>query len=85
MGSMGGARFTIEWERRLCKAGSRTGYFHCWEHRVCGDQGQVYGIVEFTDGVQRVEPEDIVFLDEANAGLHCFAGSAPPRGVHDEW
>ena len=31
--------------------------------------GQVYGIVEFKDGVRRVDPVSIKFCDEENANL----------------
>lgn len=34
-----------------------------------GQIGQVYGIVEFKDGVRRVDPVFIKFCDEENAAL----------------
>lgn len=34
-----------------------------------GQIGQVYGIVEFKDGVRRVDPVSIKFCDEENADL----------------
>lgn len=34
-----------------------------------GQIGQVYGIVEFKDGVRRVDPVKIKFCDEDNAML----------------
>lgn len=34
-----------------------------------GQIGQVYGIVEFKDGVRRVDPVSIKFCDEENAHL----------------
>lgn len=34
-----------------------------------GQIGQVYGIVEFKDGVRRVDPVSIKFCDEENANL----------------
>lgn len=34
-----------------------------------GQIGQVYGIVEFKDGVRRVDPVSIKFCDEENAAL----------------
>ena len=58
------------------------GYFHCWEHYAHviapgltvgshpgGQYGRVYGIVEFEDGVERVNPSNIKFVDEQNAYL----------------
>ena len=67
--SMGDARFAVERKSRSCMVGQRNGYFHCWERRICGDQIQVVGIVEFSDCVKRVDPESIAFRDEKNALL----------------
>ena len=33
---------------------------------------QVFGIVEFKDGIRRVDPTTIVFRDEENAALKVF-------------
>lgn len=73
---------TIRYETRGCTVNGRPGYFHCWEHwanvvgesalvggHAAGQVGQVYGIVEFSDGVKRVDPTQIVFTDEENAML----------------
>lgn len=67
---------------RLCEVKGELGYFHCWEHwsnvvdasplrggHPGGQIGQVYGIVEFSDGVRRVEPSSIQFRDEVNDAL----------------
>lgn len=69
----------IRQETRLCKVKGKHGYFHTWEHyskpieasplvggAPAGVISQVFGIVEFEDGVQRVRPCDIKFLDEAS-------------------
>ena len=69
-------------ELRLCKVGKKIGYFHCWEQyadvmapglTVGSHQGgqyyRVFGIVEFNDGIERVDPEKIKFIDEYNASL----------------
>ena len=61
---MAGLNCEIRWETRLCEVDGELGYFHCWEHwsnvidasplrggHPGGQIGQVYGIVEFTDGV----------------------------------
>lgn len=77
-----GTTFTIEWERRLCKVENEFGYFHCWEHYADvispgltigshpgGQFSRVYGIVEFKDRVERVEPYKIKFVDAENAEL----------------
>lgn len=61
----------MENKKRLCEVNGVIGYFHCWEHYstpctrdpeglVCG----VSGIVEFPEGVQYVEPDQIRFVDE---------------------
>lgn len=72
----------IRYETRGCEVNGRPGYFHCWEHwanvidasplrggHPGGQVGQVYGIVEFSDGVKRVDPVKIRFTDEENALL----------------
>ena len=66
---MAGLNCEIRWETRLCEVDGELGYFHCWERRICGDQIQVVGIVEFSDCVKRVDPESIAFRDEENALL----------------
>lgn len=72
----------IRYETRGCEVNGRPGYFHCWEHwanvvdasplrggHPGGQISQVYGIVEFSDGVKRVDPVKIRFTDEENAFL----------------
>ena len=72
----------IEYKTRICKVGDRAGYFHCWEHYADvlapgltigshpgGQFSRAYGIVEFQDGVERVDPSRIKFIDEDNASL----------------
>ena len=61
---------------------AKLGYFHRWEQwskvvdasplrggHPGGQNGQVFGIVEFEDGVRRVGPSSIKFCDEENAIL----------------
>lgn len=61
----------------FCKVGEEYGYFHTWEYYskplptspFVGDEpagvfSQVFGIVEFYDGVRRIDPVRITFLDE---------------------
>lgn len=80
----GGLDFNIRYETRLCKVKGELGLFHCWEHwtnvigasalrggHTGGQVGQVYGIVEFKDGVRRVEPTSVHFCDETN--MHKIA------------
>lgn len=79
------ADIQIRYETRLCEVNGEIGYFHCWEHwanvvdasplrggHPGGQVGRVYGIVEFSDGVKRVDPVKIKFCDETNAILTDF-------------
>lgn len=72
----------MEWKTRLCKVGKKLGHFHTWEYfskpleaspmiggAPSGVFSKVFGIVEFSDGVSRVDPSDIVFCDEENSSL----------------
>lgn len=74
--------FTLKYERRLCKVKSELGYFHCWEHfskpvpagltigsPPAGVIRYVLGIVEFEDGIRRVDPTEIKFCDEEHTNL----------------
>ena len=80
MGSFGD--FKIEWETRLCEVDGIIGYFHTWEQwskplpasplaggPPAGVISMVFGIVEFPEGVKRVDPTSIKFVDEINSGL----------------
>lgn len=82
---MANLNFKIEWVTRLCTVGDEHGYFHTWEQyskpleasmlrggAPAGIFSKIYGIVEFTDGVRRVDPSEIKFCDEDNAMLSCF-------------
>lgn len=77
---------TISHETRLCTVDGELGYFHTWEHfsqpveasplmggAPAGVISHVYGIVEFSDGVKRVDPYRIKFCDEQNAILNEMA------------
>lgn len=72
----------LSMELRLCEVDGELGYFHCWEQYAKtvepsvmaggapgGQFGCVYGIVEFEDGVRRVDPWRIKFCDEINVSL----------------
>ena len=67
---------------RLCKVDERTGHFHLWEQYADviaagltigshpgGQYARVFGIVEFEDGVERVDPSKIKFIDEESEAL----------------
>lgn len=72
----------LKWETRTCTVKNEPGYFHIWEHfskpleasplmggAPAGVFSKIFGIVEFADGVRRVDPTDICFCDEENAAL----------------
>lgn len=74
---------TVEWSTRLCTVKGETGYFHTWEHyskplpasplaggEPAGVFSKIFGIVEFKDGVRRVDPTEIKFCDEENSFLN---------------
>lgn len=82
---MSGIDMNVTYPTRLCEVKGELGYFHLWEQwsnvvdasplrggHPGGQIGQVYGIVEFKDGVRRVDPESIKFCDEENASLCSF-------------
>lgn len=75
----------IKQQTRDCMVDGRPGYFHLWEQysqpvppslMIGGHPGgvvaQVFGIVEFSDGVERVQPYKIKFTDEENVNLYAF-------------
>lgn len=83
---MAGINATIELRTRLCRVGDELGYFHVWEFfskpleaspmiggAPAGVFSKMFGIVEFTDGVRRVDPSDICFCDEDNRMLKEIA------------
>ncbi len=78
-----GLNMTVEYPTRLCVVKDEVGYFHMWERyskplsasplvggQPAGLFSKVYGIVEFKDGVRRVDPTDIVFRDETTDALY---------------
>lgn len=79
---MAGIDMQMEWKTRLCKVDDEFGYFHIWEFystpieaspliggATAGVFSKVFGIVEFADGVRRVDPTDIHFCDNDNDAL----------------
>lgn len=75
----------VKQERRLCKVKGEIGYFHAWENyskpladsplvggEPAGVFSKIFGIVEFEDGVRRVDPTGIKFCDEENEILSVF-------------
>ena len=88
--------FTLKYERRLCKVKNELGYFHCWEHfstpfsagltsgsPISGVARYVCGIVEFEDGIRRVDPTEIKFCDEEHADL-CALNKYEKERCKDE-
>lgn len=82
---MAGLDMRIKWETRLCEVNGEVGYFQTWEQWLnvvdaspligghpARQISQVFGIVEFQDGVRRVDPVKIKFCDETNAILKDF-------------
>lgn len=82
MGVLNSLDWNIRWHTRDCEVDGRFGQFHTWEQYseiippslfVGGHSGgvmaQVFGIVEFEDGVERVEPTKIKFTDPEHGEL----------------
>lgn len=82
---MANLEIPIKQQTRSCTVDGRPGYFHLWEQysnpvpasplmggAPAGVVSQVFGIVEFSDGVERVQPYKIKFTDEENAGLNAL-------------
>lgn len=82
---MSGLEMQIKVERRLCTVNGETGYFHTWENyskpleasllvggAPAGVFSKIFGIVEFEDGIRRVDPTDVKFCDEENEMLSVF-------------
>ena len=75
----------IKQHTRSCMVEGRPGVFHLWEQysqpvqaspmiggRPAGVISYVNGIVEFADGVKRVDPCYIEFTDEEHAALCAY-------------
>lgn len=80
-------------ELRLCKVGDELGYFHAGEQTSSvlepsimrgghpgGVVAQMYALVEFPDGVKRVQPWEVKFIDEQNDILRMLNEAAKKRG-----
>lgn len=74
---------TVKKKFRLCKVNKELGYFHCWEQYADvidsgltigshpgGQYSRIFGIVEFDDRIERVDPTKIQFIDETHNSLH---------------
>ena len=79
------SNITVKKERRLCKVNNEIGYFHCWEQyndviapgitvgsHPGGQYSRMFGIVEFYDRTERIEPFKIHFVDEINNNLRSY-------------
>ena len=74
MAAINNLNWNVHWDTRDCEVDGRYGYFHMWEQYSevipTGEViAQVTGIVEFEDGVARVEPTKIKFTDQKHADL----------------
>lgn len=82
---MSGLTMEIKQERRLCTVNGETGCFHTWEQYSkpveaspfvgeppAGVFSKIYGIIEFEDGVRRVDITEIKFCDEENEMLNLY-------------
>lgn len=82
---MAGLNMSIGMETRFCVVNGEPGYFHVWEHhsrplpasplvggKPAGVVSKIFGIVEFKDGVRRVDPTEIIFRDETNDFLNSI-------------
>lgn len=55
-------------EYRLVKVKDELGYFHGWEIVNHSDQiTQFYGIVEFENRIEKIDPKMISFIGDTNA------------------
>lgn len=72
---MAGIEVIHKHRNRLCMVGDEYGCFHVWELSITsaptpdGVVSRTYGIVEFPDGIKRVEATDIHFCDNDNEAL----------------
>lgn len=94
---MAGLNCGTKWETRLCEVNGELGYFHCWEHwsnvidasplrggHPGGQIGQVYSIVEFKDGIRRVDPSKIKFCDIKYQSMNLtlkFTNGVPSESI----
>lgn len=87
----------IKIHTRDCVVNGRPGYFHTWEQysqpvaaspliggEPAGVIAQVFGIVEFSDGVRRVEPYKIEFVDEEHANLVAYEKWLKEKGESND-
>lgn len=82
MTAMNNLNWDIRWVTRDCEVDGRYGYFHTWEQHSeivppsllkgehsGGVVAGVFGIVEFPEGIERVDPVRIKFVDQEHADL----------------
>lgn len=60
---------------RLCKVNKELGYFHYWEQYANatdseGQYSRVFGIIEFDDRIERIDPSKIQFIDDTHNFLY---------------
>lgn len=82
MATMNDLNCNIRWNTRDCEVDGRYGYFHTWEQyseiippsllkggHSGGVVSGIFGIVEFPEGIERVNPDEIKFIDQDHADL----------------
>ena len=73
-------------EHRLCKVGKEIGYFHCWEQysdiNVPGSR--IFGIIEFDNRVEQVDPSKIRFIDEIHYSLQKYFEALTEKEEDDD-
>ena len=90
------SNFKIQWHTRDCIVDGRPGYFHTWEQYnqpvgaspmiggpPAGVISKLFGIVEFADGIERVDPTSIKFCDEEHEFLVNWTSHAAEKSVMD--
>lgn len=76
----------ITMENRLCKVGKEIGYFQCWEQYsdMSSPGSRVFGIIEFNDRVERVDPSKIRFVDEIHYSLRKYFEALTEKEESDD-
>ena len=75
---------TVKKELRLCKVEEELGYFHCWQQysdvnapglavgsHPGGQYSRIFGIIEFDDWIDIVDPSKVQFVDELCLMTFC--------------
>lgn len=90
--------FKFSLKTRLCKVDNEIGLFHCWEQysdvippgimigsHPGGQIARLNGIVEFEDGVRRVDPTNIKFIDEDHEFIHGINETIDKENIQEHY